>query len=688
LERVDPNEISLVVSNWGFLSYDLVTGGAGLEYPKGTGKTAMFASGLWLGAMVQGQQRVAVSEYSSEYLPGAFLFGSPESPDQAALRVYKLQKSYPDSGARDAALNDYNAGAVPRGAPPVHVLADGTLDILGDQMLWAVYNDFDPARHHATPGGTAPLGVEVQQTAYAFDRPGALKKTVLLSLRILNRGGSALQSFYAGMWSDPDLGDFTDDLVGCEPGRSLGYCYNGAGTDAVYGTTPPAIGYDILRATKLQSSTTSTASSFIKYVNGTDPMSASQTYSYLQGLNADGTPIIDPTTNQVTRFMHSGDPTQGTGWLDSQPGDRRFLLTSGPFDLQPGEGVQLDAAIVIGQGTDRLSSITALLHADDEVQSLFDNGFVGCVPVAMGFDFNPNTLNLRSMGRWVTGYLEPPPPFQPADIVVGSVLLNGVVPVDPSAPTAVGDHDGDGRLDLMVKFDRQSVQATLPQGNAVAVQVTGSIGPEGCFAGGTQTRTLHAPITAPDSGATYSPGIVAPVRWLTPAGVSPRWVALLHSLDGGESWTLDTKYLPNYGSASWSVPYAATERARVAVVLVEEQLDESGDVVEGVLGTSPTLRIAGPTGVESGPSELALLGTSPHPARGSMRIDLRLPGSAPAFLSVHDLAGRRLWRREVGTLGAGQHRVLVQSKTLPAGVYLVRLEQRGESRSMRVVLVE
>src|SRR5580765_2936228 len=184
LERVDPNEISMVVSNWGFLSYDLVTGGAGLEYPKGTGKTAMFASGLWLGATLQGQQRVALSEYTSEYMPGAFLFGSPESPFQAALRVYKLQKSYPDAGSRDAALNDYNAGAVPRGAPAVHVLADGTLDILGDQMLWAVYNDFDPARHTATPGHTAPLGVEVQQTAYAFDRPGALKKTVLLSLRI------------------------------------------------------------------------------------------------------------------------------------------------------------------------------------------------------------------------------------------------------------------------------------------------------------------------------------------------------------------------------------------------------------------------------------------------------------------------------------------------------------------------
>src|SRR5262245_30158669 len=72
LERIDPNEISMAVSNFGFLAFDLVTFGPGLEYPKGTGKTAMFASGLWLGAMVQGQPRVAVSEYQSEYLPGAF----------------------------------------------------------------------------------------------------------------------------------------------------------------------------------------------------------------------------------------------------------------------------------------------------------------------------------------------------------------------------------------------------------------------------------------------------------------------------------------------------------------------------------------------------------------------------------------------------------------------------------------
>src|SRR5206468_11246744 len=106
------------------------------------------------------------------------------------------------------------------------------------------------------------------------------------------------------------------------------------------------------------------------------------------------------------------------------------------------------------------------------VTVLLNIGPPSCTPTPTSFDLTPNTLNLRSIGRWVTGMLEPEPPASPADIDVASIRLNGSVPVDPSAPTAIGDSDNDGRPDLTVRFDRAAVELTVTEGEAVPVKVS------------------------------------------------------------------------------------------------------------------------------------------------------------------------------------------------------------------------
>jgi hypothetical protein len=64
---------------------------------------------------------------------------------------------------------------------------------------------------------------------------------------------------------------------------------------------------------------------------------------------------------------------------------------------------------------------------------------------------------LKSNGKWITGYIELPDGYDVADVNVSTVMLNDTVPAELS-PTAVGDHDGDGVPDLMVKFSRAAVQ--------------------------------------------------------------------------------------------------------------------------------------------------------------------------------------------------------------------------------------
>ncbi|MFC1991054.1 hypothetical protein ACFLU9_02770, partial [Chloroflexota bacterium] len=71
-------------------------------------------------------------------------------------------------------------------------------------------------------------------------------------------------------------------------------------------------------------------------------------------------------------------------------------------------------------------------------------------------DINPNTLNLKSKGNWITAYIELPEGYDVADIDIGTVLLDDTVPAE-TALTNIGDYDADGIGDLMVKFDRQEV---------------------------------------------------------------------------------------------------------------------------------------------------------------------------------------------------------------------------------------
>ncbi|MDI6642475.1 MAG: hypothetical protein QMD95_00225 [Candidatus Hodarchaeaceae archaeon] len=96
-------------------------------------------------------------------------------------------------------------------------------------------------------------------------------------------------------------------------------------------------------------------------------------------------------------------------------------------------------------------------------------------------DIDPETLNLRSQGRWITCYIELPGGLDVAKIDVstvaleGDIFLEGILSAEPW-PTEIGDHDGDGVPDLMVKFDRSAVQGLVSVGDNVELTVIGKWG--------------------------------------------------------------------------------------------------------------------------------------------------------------------------------------------------------------------
>ncbi|UCE25440.1 MAG: T9SS type A sorting domain-containing protein, partial [Candidatus Zixiibacteriota bacterium] len=136
---------------------------------------------IWLGGKVDGETRVAIAEYNSEYWPGPMTDGTfdPEGDINPDYRVYKL---YKDSATANPNLDylEYPDHAAPLGAPVDH---KGRPLIRGDQTLWAVFNDANPDQHINDAGETAPLGIEVQMSMWASDDKG--KSPVRISDGIL-----------------------------------------------------------------------------------------------------------------------------------------------------------------------------------------------------------------------------------------------------------------------------------------------------------------------------------------------------------------------------------------------------------------------------------------------------------------------------------------------------------------------
>jgi len=71
--------------------------------------------------------------------------------------------------------------------------------------------------------------------------------------------------------------------------------------------------------------------------------------------------------------------------------------------------------------------------------------------ISASVDIDPDTLNLKSNGQWITAYITLPDACTVEDIVLETVYLDGI----PAAWSEIQDGV------YMVKFDRATVQASL-----------------------------------------------------------------------------------------------------------------------------------------------------------------------------------------------------------------------------------
>ncbi|MGA7161886.1 MAG: hypothetical protein WBZ48_12850, partial [Bacteroidota bacterium] len=458
---MDINNIFNYYSNLGDGSFNpYTTSDEGFEFPIGSNDgTCIFEDGLVWTAFKAGSLYCGGSTYNHGLQPGAITaYGTasalptPADPNDPANRNYRVRpdirpttnadtialetnllqnsevtyisrfESYSASSLLQQYWNDWNQWPAAEGAPYTDVNHDGVyepgVDIPGypgaDQTEWMVMNDVNTTLT-INLYSSNPIGIEVQRTIWAYNRPGALGNTIFLSYKFINKSGVKLDSMYVSQWCDPDLGFAGDDATGCDTTRSLGFVYNGASRDASFsnlGLPPPSAGFDFFQGPKVPGAATDTAifdskyiagyknlpmTAFTFFINGNatyadpnlhsnGPNGTQQWYNLMRGLvSTTGLPF-DPTVTGGGTYCFPGDPVTGTGptfignGSVSAPADVRMCLNSGPFTMAPGDTQEVVVAALVGLGSDYLSSISVLKSNDDIAQSAYNALFQLAVP--------------------------------------------------------------------------------------------------------------------------------------------------------------------------------------------------------------------------------------------------------------------------------------------------------------------
>ncbi len=304
-----------------------------------------------------------------------------------AIRDAHIQAIY------DQYDHDWHHWPAAEGAPFDDLNADGvydpSIDVPGipgaQQTIWLVANDLPQAEGtHVSQviAGAPPIGVEVQMTLYAASSPSLepLNNMVFKHVRLIYTGlpdtpdSAHIDTMYFTQWSDPDLGDYGDDLVGFDRNLDMGYVYNGVSPDVVYqaaGYQPPAVGHVLLEGPTFAGDTLE-ISSFIGgaslfYTDIGVYAGSLQSFNLMEGFlprppYPDQVPFV---YDSFSKFMLDGDPVAGTGFLDGldlPPGDRRYWMSTGPFSMALGDTQEVTLALVGGLGADRLGSISVLRH--------------------------------------------------------------------------------------------------------------------------------------------------------------------------------------------------------------------------------------------------------------------------------------------------------------------------------------
>jgi hypothetical protein len=406
---LDINNVRALISNRGDQWWDGTTGVYLAPWFEGSMTSSIFAGSLWMGGVSPGGNLKVAGETYGAQLGTSDFFPGPLDPVTGTVTVTECSNwnkfflttitdidqhkaDFDDNGMIDGPIPLSILGWPAQGNPSffdIHgfdlpdqdlapffdrdengiynpELGDFPL-VKGELSIWWVYND--AGNVHTSTGGDI-LRMEIQANAFSYNGDtDAVDNTTFYEYKLTYRGTEPLDSTYVGLWVDPDLGCYQDDYVGCDPDAKMGFVYNGDAFDedcagiTGYQDEIPALGVKILKSMETPGGEEAPFAHFTYYLNGggaggpatADPNTPNQFYNYLSGSWNDGTPLsqggngYNPGAPPYP-YAFDNSTVNNEPWnectADTDPDDRRFIMSFGPMDLQPGEVRTLSFAVI------------------------------------------------------------------------------------------------------------------------------------------------------------------------------------------------------------------------------------------------------------------------------------------------------------------------------------------------------
>ena len=307
LRDIEWNNVKALIETGGSLWQDRALSQASYEVPKGGGVSSLYAGALWMGGISPDQQLKlaaltfrqgndfwtgpltndggaeitedvcqeydkffistradaqrhrgyfdAVADgsvdiaYPDGYVTPAYFYDFPAHGNTALNQDFYLGPfmDYDGNGFYDPGLGDYPWYDFLSEIDCKERRREDIVPLYGDRNFYWIFND--KGNVHSESQGE-PIGMEIRAQVFQFSTNDEVNNMTFHNYVLINQGTQTLGDTYFGVWVDADVGTATDDYVGCDVQRGLGYAYNGDAYDEPSNSSPgyldqtPAVGVD------------------------------------------------------------------------------------------------------------------------------------------------------------------------------------------------------------------------------------------------------------------------------------------------------------------------------------------------------------------------------------------------------------------------------------------------------------
>ena len=458
---LDQNNLNVTINYTGQLFTNLANQMPAFEAPKGSGIHSAYASFIWVGGYSPNQEiTVAANSYGrNDFQSGPILDDPTEYTNTVSNweRVWKVTKAeidnhiinfnnsgyvVPNSIAEWPVhgVNNVNTGHANYLAPFYDANLDGIYNPeLGDYPLingadegvWFIINDelqgIDSLENN--------MGVEIGVLVYSYycTQDDGVNNSIFVDYNIINKSSLQYDSVYVGIMTDFDIGNSTDDYIGCDVATSTMYAYNSSNFDQGqngslgYEDKSAALGLTILKGPKqdndgadnigpapINNYSTSCDSAInnggicyqhqasgysdgiidnenlpLKIVNNQAILNQTN-INYYDALSYNLGTINYPGTNISTKLIYPGEsdpegyavlansfPNWSETTQNNSPGERRVVGSMGPFTFAANQGEKIQTAYVFARDLNSISnteSVDLMLARVQQVKLFHSNG--------------------------------------------------------------------------------------------------------------------------------------------------------------------------------------------------------------------------------------------------------------------------------------------------------------------------